>query len=236
MEILNGLIPERVFEYFEDICRIPRSPGNCKGIADYIIRFAKEHSLRYETDEALNVILYKEGSADRSDRKPLLLHACMDMVCENDYDYDARYEVSRDGVTPSVIDDYIYAKGSSLGSEDGIGMAYILAALSEDSLSHPPLEALFTADRYLMMRGAGALDEKYINSRRMIGFSHDAEGEILNSSAGSRRVQCRVPVRYEKKKGILYDLVICGLYGGHAGLEIDKYRGNANILMGRLLH
>ncbi|MCR5734424.1 MAG: beta-Ala-His dipeptidase [Lachnospiraceae bacterium] len=236
MGTLSELIPERVFKYFEEICIIPRSPGNCKEIADYIIRFAKEHSLKYIVNDVYSVIIYKDASEGCEDKKPILLQAHLDMVCENDYDYDAKYDVSRDGVTPAVIDDYVYAKGSSLGSVDGIGMAYILSVLSDDSLSHPEIEALFTSDYNLMMKGAIAFDKGLIRSRRMIGFSHDTEGEILNSSAGSRRVECRIPVKYEKKQGIVYDLVICGLTGGHAGLEMDKYRGNANILMGRLLH
>ncbi|MCR5109212.1 MAG: beta-Ala-His dipeptidase [Lachnospiraceae bacterium] len=236
MGVLEGLEPESVFGYFEEICRIPRMYGELDKITNYLIGFAKTNELEYKKDDAGNVIIYKEAAMGYEGSKPVLLQAHMDMVCENDYDYDARYDVSKEGVTPAIIDDLIYAKGSSLGSIDGVGMAYILSVLADKKAMHPRIEAMFTADRYDSMKGVSGFDSNMILSRRMISFSHFNEGELLNSSAGSRKVICKVPVRYEKKKGILYDLVICGLMGGHAGLEIDQYRGNANILMGRLLH
>ncbi len=236
MEILKGLSPGSVFEYFEDICSIPHGSGNCAEIAGYCIDFAKKHGLSYYSDENNNVLIRKKASKGYENAMPLMLQGHLDMVCEKNFDYDAKFDFKTEPLRLAVTDDQIYAKGTTLGGDDGIAVAYMLAILGDDSLMHPALECLFTADEETGMLGMSSFDTSVITSRRMINIDNETEGELLVSSAGGRKVKCHVPIRHCERRGMSYDIIICGLLGGHSGSEIDKYRGNANLLMGRLLH
>ncbi len=236
MGILANIEPVRVFGFFEDICNIPHGSGNMGPISEYCEKFAKDRGLEYIRDENNNVLIKKRGSTGCEKAEPLLLQGHLDMVCEKNFDYDPKFDFEKDPLRLAVMDDMVYAKGTTLGGDDGIAVAYMLAILDDNSLKHPPLECLFTTDEETGMTGMTAFDTSVINARRMINLDNETEGEILVSSAGGRKVHCHVPARYSEEKGLAYDLVICGLLGGHSGSEIDKYRGNANLLMGRLLH
>ena len=236
MGVLSGLKPQNVFGFFEEICNIPHGSGNTGAIADYCVSFAKERGLEYNKDNYDNVLIRKKGSRGCENKGPLLLQGHLDMVCEKNMDYDPRFDFTKDPLKLAVMDDYVYAKGTTLGGDDGIAVAYMLAILDDDKLVHPPLECLFTTGEETGMTGMDGFDASFIKSKRMINIDNETEGEILVSSAGGRKVKCMVPVRYHEATGIAYDIVICGLLGGHSGSEIDKYRGNANLIMGRLLH
>ena len=236
MSVLGGLEPQKVFEFFEEICNIPHGSGNTGAIADYCVSFAKERGLECNKDNYNNVLIRKEASRGCEKASPLLLQGHLDMVCEKNMDYDSRFDFATDPLRLAVMDDYVYAKGTTLGGDDGIAVAYMLAILDDDSIVHPPLECLFTSDEETGMTGMCGFDASFIRSKRMINIDNETEGEILVSSAGGRKVKCMVPVRYGEETGLAYDIVICGLLGGHSGSEIDKYRGNANLIMGRLLH
>ena len=236
MSVLNGLKPEKVFYYFEQICAIPHGSGNTTAIADYCVDFAKERGLDYIRDELNNVLIRKPASSGCEKSEPLLLQGHLDMVCEKNFDSDARFDFTKDPLKLAVMDDYVYAKGTTLGGDDGIAVAYMLAILDDRQVKHPPLECLFTSDEETGMIGMAGFDTSVITARRMINLDNEKEGEILTSSAGGRKVKCHVPMKYHESTGLSYDIVICGLLGGHSGAEIDKYRGNANLLMGRLLH
>ncbi len=231
--VLKGLEPEKVFYYFEEISKLPRQSGKCKAISDYIVGFAREHSLDCVQDEYGNVIIKKSGDANRP---VVILQGHMDMVCEKSYDYDAKHDFSKDGLNLQVLDDMIYAKGTTLGADDGIAVAYMLSILDDDTLSLPSLECVFTVDEEDGMKGATRLDTSGLSGKLMINLDHEVEGEILTCSAGSKRVKMSLPVEYTEESGIGYSIVICGLSGGHSGVEIDKGRGNANLLLGRMLH
>ena len=233
--VLAGLEPENVFRYFEEISRIPRPSGKCRAVGDYIVSFAAEHGLEFIRDEIGNVLVKKPSKREACD-KTVILQGHLDMVCEKSYDYDAKHDFSKDGLNLQVLDDSIYAKGTTLGADDGIAVAYMLAILDDDSLDLPHIEALFTVDEEDGMKGALAFDTSCLKGRYLINLDHEIEGEILTCSAGGRRVKCSLPVSYEEVSGTGYDIVICGLAGGHSGMEIDKGRGNANLLLGRLLH
>ncbi len=222
MDTLN-LQPERVFRHFKEICNIPHGTGNTTGISDYIENFAIRHSLSYERDDYGNIVIYKPGALGGEEKPPFVLQEHLDICDKSAHDF-------------SVIDDYVYSKGAALGADGGIGIAYILSVLEACDISHPPIEALFTVDAGDGMKGVSLMDLSKIKGRRMLNFGHFKEGEFLMGCAGERRVTCEVPVRFESQFGLIYDIVICGLKGGHSGLEIDKFRGNADILMGRLLH
>ncbi len=236
MGILSELEPNSVFKYFEDICNIPHGSGNTDGITQYLVEFAKNKNLEYIVEPCGNCIIKKPASKGCEECEPVLLQGHVDMVCEKNFDYDSKHDFMSDPLKLAVMDDYVFAKGTTLGADDGIAVAYMLAILEDDTIKIPRLECLFTVDEEIGMRGMLALDESNITARRMINIDNEMEGEILTSSAGGRMVKCQIPVRYTEKTGYAYDIVICGLRGGHSGQEIDKYRGNANLLMGRLLH
>ncbi|MBO4890052.1 MAG: aminoacyl-histidine dipeptidase [Lachnospiraceae bacterium] len=234
--ILTGLLPEKVFYYFEEISAIPRSPGKCAKISDYIVGFAKEHGLLCEQDGMGNVLVRKPSSRADGSGDTVILQGHMDMVCEKSYDYEAKHDFTKDSLKLSVLDDYVFAKGTTLGADDGIAIAFMLTILDDDSLVLPPIEALFTVDEEDGMRGAIGYDTSGLKGKYLINLDHEVEGEILTCCAGGKRVKCSLPVSYEDVSGIGYSIVICGLAGGHSGMEIDKGRGNANLLLGRILH
>lgn len=236
MRVLDGIRPENVFRFFEDICYIPHGSGNTGAIAEYCMKFAVERGLECIKDDYNNVIIKKPASFGCDEAEPLLLQGHLDMVCEKNFDSDPKFDFSKDPLRLAVMDDYVYAKGTTLGGDDGIAIAYMLAILDDRSIKHPKLECLFTADEETGMTGMKALDTMELKARRMINLDTETEGEILVSSAGGRKVKCHLPIDHCKKTGLSYDIIICGLLGGHSGSEIDKYRGNANLLLGRLLH
>ena len=236
MSLLKDIEPKNVFRFFEEICAIPHGSGNLDAIAAYCVSFAKDRDLQYIHDEFNNVFISKPATEGCEGSAPLLLQGHLDMVCEKNMDSDARFDFAKDPLKLAVMDDYVYAKGTTLGGDDGIAVAYMLAILDDDSIRHPALECLFTADEETGMSGMSSFDCSVIKSKRMINIDNETEGEVLASSAGGRKVKCMLPVRYHESSGLAYDIVICGLLGGHSGSEIDKYRGNANLLMGRLLH
>ncbi len=235
MRVLDNIEPIKVFKFFEDICSIPHGSGNMEDISRYVENFAKERGLTCIRDENNNVFIKKRGSEGCEKAEPLLLQGHLDMVCEKNFDYDPKFDFNKDPLRLAIMDDMVYAKGTTLGGDDGIAVAYMLAILDDNTLKHPPIECLFTTDEEVGMKGMAAFDSSVISARRMINLDNETEGEILVSSAGGRKAHCHVPIRYTKKSGLAYDIVICGLLGGHSGSEIDKYRGNANLLMGRLL-
>ncbi len=236
MAVLQDLQPKEVFRYFEEICGIPHGSGNTAAISEYCVRFAEEHQLAYIQDGLGNVIIKKPAGKGYEHTAPVILQGHMDMVCEKNFDYDGKFDFAKDGLKLAVMDDYVYAKGTTLGADDGIAVAYCLAILADDSLLHPPLEVVLTVDEEVGMLGITNLDASLLEGKRMINIDNENEGELLFCSAGGMCAKCSIPVRYVNKRGSKYTIVLCGLAGGHSGTEIDKYRGNANLLMGRLLH
>ena len=234
--VLKDFEPKKVFEYFEDISMIPRPSGKCAKIADYLCDFARSHSLSCYRDENDNVLISKPAKNKDDKRPTVILQGHTDMVCEKSYDYDAKHDFTKDPLRLCVLDDLIYAKGTTLGADDGIAVAFMLSILDDDSLDLPPIEALFTSDEEDGMKGALSFDVSKLTGRYIINLDHEVEGELLTCSAGGKRVKCSLPVSYEKISGRGYSIVVCGLTGGHSGMEIDKGRGNANLLLGRLLH
>lgn len=234
--ILEGLRPESVFYYFEEISKIPHGSTNTKAISDYVVSVAKENNLKYYQDEANNVIVYKDGIYEGADKEPVILQGHLDMVCEKNYETDARFDFEKDPLNLAVMDDFIYAKGTTLGGDDGIGVAYMLALLTDKKITAPPLECVFTSDEEIGMIGAGKLDFSKLSGKKLINLDQEDELTILTSCAGGVNIKGSISLEYEEKTGVPYNIVICGLTGGHSGTEIHKNRANANLLMGRLLN
>lgn len=231
--MLELLKPERVFYYFEEISKIPHGSGNTKAISDYCVAFAKEHGLSYIQDSWNNVILMKEASKGREQDDGIILQGHLDMVTVKDEDCDIDF--SKDALRLKVDGDEIYAEGTSLGGDDGIAVAYALAVLEDDSFSHPHLEVVLTVDEEIGLLGAAGIDLSMLKGQYLINLDSEEEGVFLTSCAGGLRGDMVIPVRYLEEEGILYQIKVTGLTGGHSGSEIDKERANAIKLTGRLL-
>ena len=234
MPVLADLKPKTVFRYFEEICGIPHGSGSTAMISDYLTAFAKERQLSCTQDGRGNVIIWKKGSPGCEDQNPVILQGHMDMVCASEPDYEIDFE--KEGLQLVVDNGQVCALGTSLGGDDGIGVAYMLALLDEKNLTHPPLECVFTTDEEVGMLGASALDLSLLEGKRMINLDSEEEGQLLAACAGGMVLTTHLPLELEADKGIPASLEITGLRGGHSGMEIDKGRGNAVLLLGRALN
>lgn len=234
MGILSNLEPKPVFHYFEEICAIPHGSSNTKAISDYCANFANAHGLKYIQDESDNVIIFKDGTAGYEQSAPVILQGHLDMVCEKDS--DCNIDFSKDGLTIQLQGNVITANGTTLGADDGIAIAYALAILDSEDIPHPPLEVIFTSDEEMGMLGAAVLDCSPLRSRIMLNMDSEEEGYLLVSCAGGIRVNAKLPLEREDASGIVVDIKISGLMGGHSGVEIDKERANACKLLGRTLY
>ncbi len=231
--ILENLYPARVFYYFEQIAGIPHGSGNTGAISSYLANFAKQHGLKYRRDDKNNILIFKEATPGYEAASPVILQGHMDMVCEKEP--DAAIDFEKDGLALFVRDGYVCAKGTTLGGDDGIAIAYALALLESKEIGHPRLEVVFTVDEEIGMLGAMDMDLSMLKGRRMLNIDSEEEGHFLTSCAGGISVHASIPVRRVTKSGALVRLTVTGLAGGHSGGEIHRERGNANILMGRLL-
>ena len=231
--ILSNLEPKKVFEYFEIISSIPRGSGKTEKISDYCESFAKEKGLRYHRDEIGNVVIFKNGSAGRENEEPVILQGHLDMVCEKENGCNIDFD--NDGLSLAVDGDFVYAEGTTLGGDDGIAVAMCLAILDTDSISHPPVEAVFTVDEEIGMLGADVFDASVLKGKRMINIDSENEGVLWVSCAGGARIDIELPVSREEINTKCFEITVGGLHGGHSGAEIHVGYANASILMGRLL-
>ena len=233
MAILSHLEPKGVLSYFEQLCEIPHGSGNTKRVSDWLVAFAQERGLPYRQDELHNVIICKAASAGYETAESVILQGHMDMVCEKAADCDK--DMEREGLDLAIDGDTIYAKGTTLGGDDGIAVAIMLALLDDENIAHPALECVFTVDEEIGMPGAAFIDVSTLKGRRMLNLDSEDEGVFTVSCAGGSMVSCQLPVKRENFTGVAMTIKINGLQGGHSGIEIDKGRANANMLMGRVL-
>ena len=234
MRVLENLQPERVFYYFEEIAKIPHGSGNTKQISDYLVEFAKEHNLEHYQDEVNNVIMIKEATAGYENSDPIIIQGHMDMVCEKESGCTIDFE--KDGLDLFVEDGFVKARGTTLGGDDGIAVAYALALLESSEYAHPRLEVVITIDEETGMDGAYAIDLSMLKGKKMLNIDSDEEGVFLTSCAGGTAVKAMIPVKRNTEEGVVLNVKVDGLFGGHSGGEIHKERGNASILMGRVLN
>lgn len=216
--------------YFYDICKIPHGSHNEKALSEYLINFAKEHNLKYKTDDVYNVIIYKNGTS-KSD-KVLALQAHIDMVDEKTI--DSNHDFNIDPLDIYEEDGYLKASGTTLGADNGAGVAMILSVLADKTLKHPPLEAIFTVQEETTMEGAFKLNPNDIQARSLINLDSEEEGVSTTTSAGGIDVIFTKDVSYEENSNAAYTLTIGSLLGGHSGADIALERGNAIKLIGRI--
>ena len=233
MRVLQGLQPEKVFYYFEEICRIPHTSGNEKEISDYCVAFAQERGLFCRQDAYGNVVIRAEATPGYETEEPVILQGHLDMV--GDKAPDAQTDPETDPLELAVDGDYIYAKGTTLGGDDGIAVAYALAILDSKDIAHPELEVILTVSEEVGLIGATQLDMSVCRGRRLINVDSEDEGILTAGCSGGRRICGHIPVVFSLSQGMEYTISLKGLKGGHSGMEIDRGRANANILMGRFL-
>ncbi len=231
--VVNGYEPKAVFEIFEDICAIPHGSGNEKGVADYIEAYAKKRGLFVLRDETGNVFVRKNATEGYENTPAILLQGHMDMVCEKNSDSD--HDFLRDGLKLSVKDGFLWADGTTLGADNGIAVAMMLALL--DTNEHPTLELLFTVEEETGLFGAQGFDCSVVTAKRMINLDSEEDDQITAGCAGGNRTE--ITFEFEKtpakESDLFLEVSVTGLSGGHSGAEIHLGKTNANVLMGRLL-
>ena len=225
-----------VFKYFEEISKIPRCSGHEQEISNYLVSEGKRLGLETIQDETLNVIIKKPATEGYENNPGVILQGHMDMVCEKNK--DTEHDFTKDEIKLRLEGDYLYATGTTLGADNGIAIAMGLALLASDDIPHPPLEVVYTVNEEVSMIGAMNLDGSLFKGRYIINLDSEEEGKITVSCAGG--VTAVITINKEYKEitypKTAYSLVIKGLQGGHSGMEIDKQRGNSNVLMGRVLN
>lgn len=204
----------KVFDYFKEIAAIPHGSRNTKAISDYLVAFAKEHGLEYYQDEDNNVVMIQEATEGYENQEPIIIQGHMDMVCEKEKDCTIDFE--KDGLDLYVDGDFLKARGTTLGGDDGIALAYALALLDSPKLPHPRLEVVITVDEEIGMLGAESIDLSMLKGHRMLNIDSDVEGEFLTSCAGGMSVRINFPVKRTMMKGNLLAITLDGLLGGHS--------------------
>ena len=232
MRILEGLNPRKVFYYFEEISAIPRGSGKTDKVRDYCADFAKARGLEYIVDDAGNIVIFKPARGKESS-DPVIIQGHLDMVWEKDETCRINFEA--DGLELFVDGDYIGAKGTTLGADDGIAVAMCLALLDSDDIVHPPLEIVFTADEEVGMTGVTGLDCSVLKGKRMINLDSEEDGVMWVSCAGGVRADVVLGIEYKDNSENCFEISVSGLHGGHSGAEIHNGYANANKVLGEVL-
>ena len=229
------LKPELVFHYFNEICQVPRPSKKEEKMIAYLKAFGAKHNLETKVDEAGNVLIKKPATPGKENLQTVVLQSHIDMVCEKNN--DVQHDFLTDPIETEIDGEWLKAKGTTLGADNGIGVATELAILADDSIEHGPLECLFTVDEEIGMLGAAALDMSPLKARTMLNMDSEDEGYLLVSCAGGLTAKAHLPVKRDSVTDVSYmQLTVNGLLGGPSGVEIDKGRANANIMLGRALY
>ena len=233
MPICENLNPKDVFRFFEEISRIPRPSYKEKAISDYLISFAQARGLEHYQDSLYNVIIIKEASPGYEEEEPIILQGHMDMVCEKEP--GCLKDMEKEGLDLLVEGDYLSAKGTTLGGDDGIAVAYALALLDDQTLKHPRLEFVCTVCEEVGMDGAHAIDCSPLKGHLLLNIDSEEEGVVLAGCAGGGHAEVTLPLIRENVSLSPVLIKVSGLKGGHSGTEIHKGRMNATTLMARVL-
>ena len=215
---------ENVYRFFKEISAIPRETYHIEKISNYLVDFAKDRNLEVYQDDSFNVMMRKEASPGYEKIEPVILQAHMDMVCQKIE--SSSHDFSKDGIEIVEENGFLRANGTTLGADDGIGMAMILALLDGD-YSHSKLEVLFTVNEEVGMDGAYQVNMDWFSSNRFINLDSEEEGILTAGCAGGVQLEVIIPGIKEEKEGNIITIQLSGLLGGHSGVDIDKKRVNA---------
>ena len=216
---------EKALGFFEEFSKIPRGSGNTRAIADFLVKFANDRSLTVIRDESDNVIIKKAATNGYEDRPGVIIQGHTDIVALKEDGCPINME--KQGLDLYRDGDFLRARGTTLGADDGVALAYALAILDSDSIKHPALECVFTSDEETGLIGATALDTSVLDGKMLINIDSDEEGIFTAGCAGGGRIDIKLPVKTKTHIGKIYVLKISGLKGGHSGVEIHKNRINA---------
>ncbi len=234
--LLDELESGKVFYFFSEISKIPHGSGNTEALARYCVNFADERGFKSYRDEYGNIMIFKDGTSGYKHSESVILQGHLDMVCEKSQ--GCNKDMEQEGIDIIIDGEYMHADGTTLGGDDGIAIAYILALLDDDSIEHPPIEALFTTDEEIGLRGANELDASRLSGRKLINIDSEEEGVITASCAGAIRISCKLPLIYENAEDGMCAVKITagGFIGGHSGIDIGKERKNAAKILAEFLY
>lgn len=232
-QMLQTMDYKQVLYYFTELSKVPRGSGNNQGISNFLVQFAKEHHLSYVQDKALNVVIYKEATTGYETHTPVILQGHMDMVCVKES--ESTHDFQTQGLELFIDGEFLKAKDTTLGGDDGVALAYGMALLADPTLKHPALELVITTDEETGMDGAIALDPALLKGRMMINIDSEDEEVVLVSSAGGLRTLGSLSLQRRPEVGYEVTISISGLKGGHSGAEINSNRTNAILALARLL-
>ncbi len=234
-EILK-LQPQKVWHYFHEITQIPRASKKEEKIIQYLLDFAKKHNLEAKRDKADNVLICKPATKGMENSETVILQSHTDMVCEKNS--DVNHDFDNDPIITRIDGDWVKATGTTLGGDDGIGVAASLAILAADDIKHGPLECLFTSDEETGMTGAFGLESGFMKGKILLNLDSEDEGEVFIGCAGGIDTVAEFECKTEKltEKYYACKVMVSGLNGGHSGDEIDKGLANSNKLLNRFLH
>ncbi|MFI3261810.1 MAG: aminoacyl-histidine dipeptidase [Rikenellaceae bacterium] len=232
--MINKLEPTLVWNFFDEITKVPRPSKKEEKIIAYLVDFANENSFEYKCDETGNIVIYKEAQ-NSSSEETIILQSHVDMVCEKNSDKEFNFDT--DAIETYIEDGWVKANGTTLGADCGIGMALTMAVLASKEISHPKIEALFTVDEETGLTGAFGLSNDLLKGKYLINLDSEDEGEIFVGCAGGIDTIAEYKFNYltSTSPATALKLVIKGLKGGHSGDDINKGYANANILMARFL-
>lgn len=231
----NELKPTGVFKYFEEICQVPRPSKKEEKIIAYLKAFGAKHNLETKVDEAGNILIKKPATKGKENLHTVVLQSHVDMVCEKNN--DVKHDFLTDPIKTKIVGEWMEAKGTTLGADNGIGVATELAILADNSIEHGPLECLFTVDEETGLTGAFALKEGFMNADILLNLDSEDEGELYIGCAGGidsvaefTYEEVEIPAGY-----FFFKVEVKGLKGGHSGGDIHLGRGNANKILNRFL-
>jgi len=235
MSVISNLEPKLLWKHFDEIRKIPHGSGNETALGQYVIDFAKSHGLEWKKDDVGNVLVTKKGSAGHESAAPVVLQGHLDMVCEKNSDKE--FDFDKDAIELVIDGDWLTADGTTLGADNGVGVAAALAILEDDSLVHPPIEAIFTIDEERGLVGAMSISSDWLQGRTMINMDSEELGVFSIGCAGGRDELITLPVKKTNAKNDLaVEIKLAGLRGGHSGIDIHEGRGNALKIMNRLIY
>lgn len=234
-EALLKLKPTQIWKYFKDILEIPRPSKKEEKIIEYILKFGHDHNLETLQDEVGNILIRKPATKTMENRKSVVLQSHIDMVCEKNS--DKKHDFERDAIEALIVDSWVTANETTLGADDGIGIAAQLAILSSNDILHGPIECLFTVDEESGLTGASGLKSGFLQSNILINLDSEDEGQLFIGCAGGQDTQGWLPFDYENSPDghKAFKIMVSGLKGGHSGDEINKGLANANKILNRFL-
>lgn len=235
MSVIENLEPKSLWNHFDDIRKIPRCSKHEEKIREYILDFSKKEGLQVRTDEAGNIVALKPATPGMENKPTVILQVHLDMVCEKNRDVD--HDFSKDPIKLKLNGDILTADGTTLGADNGIGIAAILSILEDKTLKHGPIEALFTVDEETGLTGAFAMKPDFLKGKIMLNLDSEDFGIIIVGCAGGGESKIELPLEKQTLKGKQESITVkvSGLRGGHSGIDIHEQRGNAIKLLARLL-